>query len=192
MIRPLPVVVGVLAALVMGTGVATTVVRSGDESSLPGPTTTLESTTTVVQPAPTTAPTTTLARATTTRVTSPTPTPTTARPVVTVAPTTTTRAQLTRAAATRGLCSDIEASVRLVVDGNTIGGGLRLVRAVNTYETAADPAVVAPARRMLSAGLNGDLDASAAATLEAAAACRRAGFPVNLPGGVQCVQAPCP
>jgi len=99
---------------------------------------------------------------------------------------------LTRAAATQALCADIQASVRLVADGSTIPRGLRLLRAVNSYGDAADPTVVAPARRMLAAGLNGDLDTSAAATLEAAAACQRLGSPIVLPGQVQCIQAPCP
>jgi len=88
---------------------------------------------------------------------------------------------LTRAAATKGLCADIDASVRLVAGGNTVGGGLRLLRAVNTYDDAADPAVVAPARRMLAAGLDGNLEAAAVATEAAAAACRRLGFPISLP-----------
>lgn len=142
-------------------------------------------------PAPTAAATpTTVARVTTTsrRVTTTRPPATTALPVAT----TTTRPALTRAAATRGLCSDIEASVRQVVGGNVLGGGLRLVRALNTYGDAADPTVVTPARRMASAGVSGDLETSAVATEEAAAACNRLGFTVTLPGGMQCVTTPCP
>ncbi|MGI8809837.1 MAG: hypothetical protein ACR2KK_18745 [Acidimicrobiales bacterium] len=198
MLRPLPVLVGVLAVVVLGAGVSTAVVRSGNETSSPTvSTTTVETTTTTLLPVTSTGPTATVARPTTTRVTTPraTTAPTT-RPSTTSAPITsaptTTRPALTRAAATQGLCADIEASVRLVVGGNTVGGGLRLLRAVNTYGDAADPSVVAPARRMLSAGLNGDLDASAVATQEAATACARLGYPVNLPGPIQCIQAPCP
>ena len=163
MLRPLPLVVGVLAALVLGTGVSVALVRSGDEgASVPATTTTIEATKTV--PAVTT---------TTSR-------PTTTRPPPTSAPTT-TRPALTRAAATKALCADIDASVRLVAGGNTIGGGLRLLRAVNTYDDDADPTVVAPARRMLAAGLDGDLEAAAVATEAAASACRRLGFPISIP-----------
>lgn len=163
MLRPLPLVVGVLAALVLGTGVSAALLRSGAEtSSAPATPTTIETTTTV--PAATT---------TTVR-------PTTTRPPPTSAPTT-TRPALTRGAATKALCADIDASVRLVAGGNTIGGGLRLLRAVNTYDDDADPTVVAPARRMLAGGLNGDLDAAAVATEAAASACRRLGFPISIP-----------
>ena len=192
MSRRLTVLLAVVATLVVGTGIATAVVRSGDDASAPPPatTTTIAAPTTTV-PAPTTkAPSrTTVAAVTTTtrRVTTTRPPATT---TVTVAPTT-TKPALTRAAATQGLCSEIETSVRQVVDGSTLAGGLRLLRALNTYGDAADPAVVIPARRMASAGVNGDLETSAAATQEAAAACRRLGFPVNLPV-VQCVTAPCP
>ena len=128
------------------------------------------------------------------RVTTTTRRVTTTRPAVTttvtVAPTT-TRSALTGVAATQVLCKEIETAVRQVVDGSTLAGGLRLVRAINTYGDAADPAVVTPARRMASAGVNGDLEASAAATQEAAASCRRLGFTENPPGGMQCVTAPC-
>lgn len=151
--------------------------------------------TTVTTLAPTTnAPTTTTARgATTTRATTSRATATT-RPATatTVAAPTTTRPPLTRAAATQALCAEIETAVRQVSAGNTIGGGLRLTRAVNSYGDVADPAVVSPARRMLSTAVNGDLDASALAAREAAAACTRAGFAINLPGPVECVTAPCP
>jgi hypothetical protein len=162
MLRPLPIVVGVFAALVLGTGVSVALVRSGDETaSVPVSITTIGTTTV---PAVTT---------TTSR-------PTTTRPPPTSAPTT-TRPALTRAAATKALCADIDASVRLVAGGNTIGGGLRLLRAVNTYDDDADPTVVAPARRMLAAGLDGDLQAAATATEAAASACRRLGFPISIP-----------
>ena len=58
----------------------------------------------------------------------------------------------------------------------------RADRLVNpAYADDADPAVVAPARRMLAAGLDGDLDKAAVATEEAAATCRRLGFPMSLP-----------
>jgi hypothetical protein len=109
---------------------------------------------------------------------------------VTAAQTTTTTRPLTRSQATQALCRDIEAAVRLVVDGNTFGGGLRLTQAVGTYGSVADPTVVAPAQRMLSTALSGDLDGSEAATQEAAAACSRLGFPISV--GYQCVTAPCP
>ena len=191
MVRRLPIVIAVLASLVMGTGIATAVIRSGDDSAAPEAetATTIAASTTVAPVPATAAPATTLAPVTTTtrRVTTTRPATTT----VTVAPAT-TRPALTRAAATQGLCSEIEASVRQVASGNVLGGGLRLLRALNTYGDAADPAVVTPARRMASAGAGGDLDASAVATQEAAAACRRLGFAVNLPGGVQCVTFPCP
>ena len=178
--------------LAMGgaTALVTTACGGGGESSQ-AVTTVVETTVTTV--APTTAPPTTAARATSTTRTT-VRTTTTARPattVATVAATTTTRA-LTKAEATQALCREIEASVKLVVGGNTIGGGLRLTRAVNTYGTAADATVVSPAKRMLSAALNGDLDASAAATQEAATACSRLGYPLNLPGPIQCITAPCP
>jgi hypothetical protein len=163
MLRPLPLVVGVLASLVLGAGVSAALVRSGGEpSSAPAVPTTIGTTTTV--PAATT--TTTTSRPTTTR---PPAAPTTTRPA------------LTRAAATKALCAEIDASVRSVAGGNTIGGGLRLLRAINTYDDAADPTVVAPARRMLAAGLDGDLDAAAVATEAAASACRRLGFPISIP-----------
>jgi hypothetical protein len=153
----------VLAALVLGTGVSAAVVRSGAEpSSAQATPTTIGTTTTVLT------------------VTTTTARPTTTRPPPTSAPTT-TRPALTRAAATKALCADIDASVRLVAGGSTIGGGLRLLRAVNTYGDDADPTVVAPARRMLAAGLNGDLEAAAVATEAAASACRRQGFPISIP-----------
>lgn len=192
MVRRIPIAIAVLASLVVGTGIATAVIRSGDDSAAPEreTTTTIAPSTTIAAVSATTAPTTTVARATTTtrRVTTTRP-PATTTP--TVAPAT-TRPALTRAAATQGLCKEIEAAVRQVVGGNELGGGLRLLRALNTYGDAADPAVVSPARRMASTGVSGDFDASAAATQEAAAACRRLGFPVILPGGVQCVTTPCP
>ena len=194
MFRRLPVLIAVMATLVVGTGIATAVVRSEDDASAPAPatTTTIEAPTTTLPAPSTAAPRTTVARATTTirRVTTTRP-PATTTVTVTVAPTT-TRPALTRAAATQALCSDIETSVRQVVGGNVLGGGLRLVRALNTYGDVADPTVVAPARRMASAGVSGDLEASAAATQEAAGACNRLGFTVNLPGGMQCVTTPCP
>jgi hypothetical protein len=192
MSRRLIVLLAIVATLVVGTGIATALVRSGGDASAPPATTTTIPAPTTTVPAPTTtAPSrTTVAAVTTTtrRVTTTRPPATT---TVTVAPTT-TKPALTRAAATQGLCSEIETSVRQVVDGSTFAGGLRLVRALNTYGDTADPAVVVPARRMASTGLSGDLDASAAATQEAAAACRRLGYPVNLSGPVQCITAPCP
>ena len=194
MARPVFFVIGGLAAVVFGVGVATAVERSGDEAASPEATTTTVVTTTEVTQAPTSlAPTTTASRPTTSRAVAPRPTTATTAPATTAAPaTTTTRPALTRAAATQAMCGEIEASVRAVVGGNTIGGGLRLSRAVNTYGDAADPAVVSPARRMLSSALGGDLDASAAATEEAEAACRRLGFPITLPRQPQCVTTPCP
>lgn len=192
MLRRLPVVIAAVTTLVVGTGIATAVLRSGDDASGPPATTTTIAAPTTTVPAPTT---TAVLRTTVAAVTTTTRRVTTTRPpatpTVTVAPTT-TKPVLTRAEATKALCSEIETSVRQVVGGSTLAGGLRLLRAINTYGEAADPTVVTPARRMASAGVSGDLEASAAATQEAAAACRRLGFPVNLPGEVQCVTAPCP
>jgi hypothetical protein len=192
MIRPLPIVLGVVAALVVGTGVSLALIGSDDDAAAPAPTTTtttveVTTTTTAAKAVTTTRPATTVARVTTTRATVPAPATTRA----TVATTTTTKAPLTKAAATQGLCGDIEAAVRLVVSGSTLAGGLRLVRGINTYGDVADASVVSPARRMASAGLNGDLDAAAVATQEAAAACARLGFPISFPI-VQCVTTPCP
>lgn len=90
------------------------------------------------------------------------------------------------------MCGDIEVAVRLVAGGNTLGGGLRLTRAVNTYGDVADPTVVAPARRMLSTALAGNLEASADAAVEAQAACGRLGFPITYPQQPQCITDPCP
>jgi hypothetical protein len=192
MIRPLPIVLGVVAALMVGTGVSVALIRSGDDEAAPPATSTSSSTTvevttstTAARAVTTTRPATTVPRVTTTRVTAPVTTR------ATVAATTTTKAPLTKAAATQGLCRDIEAAVRLVVDGSTIPGGLRLVRGINTYGDVADQSVVSPARRMASAGLNGDIDAAAVATEEAATACARLGFPIRIPP-VECVTTPCP
>ena len=177
---------------VVATLAATACGGNSGESSQAATTTVVETTVTTV--APTTAPSTTGARSGTTRTTA-RATPTTARPATTVATVastlapTTTRA-LTKAEATQALCRDIETAVRAVSGGNTIGGGLRLTSAVNTYGSVADATVVSPARRMLSTALAGDLDASAAATQEAATACSRLGFPISI--GMQCVTAPCP
>ena len=191
MIHPVPIVLGVVAALIVGTGVSVALIRSGDDEAAPPATTTttveVTTTTTPAKAVTTIRPATTVSRVTTTRVTAPATTTTRA----TVAATTTTKAALTKAAATQGLCSDIEAAVRLVVAGSTIPGGLRLVRGINTYGDVADQAVVSPARRMASAGLNGDLNTAAVATQEAAAACARLGFPISFPI-VQCVTTPCP
>jgi hypothetical protein len=164
----------------------------GGEAAQTATTTVVETTVTTLPPA-TSAPTTPVSRATSTTRSTVRATTTSARPattVATVAATTTTTRALTKAEATQALCREIEASVKLVTGGNTIGGGLRLTRAVSTYEGAADATVVSPARRMLSAALGGDLEASAAATQEAATACSRLGFPISV--GVQCVTAPCP
>jgi hypothetical protein len=192
MIHPVPIVLGVVAALVVGTGVSLALISSGDDDAAPPPpttTTTVEvtTTTTAAKAVTTTRPSTTVARVATTRATVAATTTTKA----TVATTTTTKPPLTRAEATQGLCRDIEAAVRLVVDGRTIPGGLRLVSGINTYGDVADQSVVSPARRMASAGLKGDLNAAAVATQEAAAACARLGFPISFPI-VQCVTTPCP
>ena len=96
---------------------------------------------------------------------------------------------MTRPEATRVLCEEIGEAIQMVSSGNTLGGGLRLLRAVNTYGDAADPTVTAPARRMLAAGLEGDLEASAVAAQEAASSCARLGYPIRF---IQCVAAPCP
>lgn len=200
MAHPLPLVVGVLAALVMGTGVSTAVVRSGNETSSAAvvaattvpEATTVPPSTTVTGPTTTSRTTATTTRVTTTRAASPVTTrvvPTTTGPVATVAPTT-TKPPLTAAAANQGLCKEIEASVRLVFDGNEIGGGLRLLRALTAYGDVADPSIVGPARRMASTGLAGDFEGSAAATREAGAACQRLGFSIILPGN-QCLVPPC-
>lgn len=198
---PLPLVVGALITLVLGTGVSAAVVRS-DEPAAPVPVTTttvVAPTTTAVVALPTS--TTVVVPTSTTRVTIPRPTttrpPTTATAPVaptTVAPTTTTttRAPLTRAAATQALCSDIQSSLRLVADGNAVAGGLRLLQSLGTNGNAADPLVVIPARQMVSAGLSGDITAGYLATLQAASACRQLGFPIIVPGGTQCLVGPCP
>lgn len=115
MMRPLPIVLGVVAALVVGTGVSMALIRSDDDDAAPPPattTTTVEvtTTTTAAKALPTTRPATTVARVATTRVTAPATTTTRA----TAAATTTTKAPLTKAAATQGLCRGIEAAVRLV------------------------------------------------------------------------------
>ena len=178
-----------LIALVVGSVVATACGGDGGGESAASTSTTVVETTVTTLATTTSGPTTTAARAVRTTRTTVRAT-TTVRPATTVAPATTTAPALTRAAATQALCKDLEASVRLVSDGNTLAGGLRLTRAVNTYGDAADPAVTNPTRRVLSAALAGDLDSSAAAVQEAATACSRLGFPINI--GVQCVTAPCP
>ena len=191
MLRRLPVLIAALATLLVGTGIAAAVVRSDGDVSAPAPTATTSEAATTTVPAPTTS----TSRTTVVRVTTTTRRVTTTRPpattTVTVAPTT-TKPALTRAGATRALCSEIETAVGQVVGGNALAGGLRLLRAIDTYGDAADPSVVAPARRMASAGARGDLEASAVAAQEADAACQRLGAPVNLPGPVQCVTIPCP
>ena len=178
--------------LFVALGVAVGTACSGDGGDSAAVTSTTVVDTTVTTSAPTTiATTTTAARRApaTTRTT--VRTTTTARPAATTAPApSTTRAVLTRAAATQSLCKELETSVRLVSGGNTVGGGLRLSRAIGTYGDAADPSVTAPARRVLSAALAGDIDSSAAAVHEAATACGRLGFPIVV--GVQCVTTPCP
>jgi len=103
--------------------------------------------------------------------------------------------------ATKALCREIESAGRTVADGRFVAGGLVLSRAVNTYGEKADPTVVGPAKRMLAAGLDGDFDAGAAAVEDAASACSRLGYPLNLPvetgggfgggGGKQCITTPC-
>lgn len=103
--------------------------------------------------------------------------------------------------ATRALCGEIESAGRTVAEGRYVAGGLALSRAVNTYGEKADPTVVDPARRMLAAGLDGDLDAGAVAVGDAATACGRLGYPLDLPvetgggdgggGGKWCVTTPC-
>lgn len=196
-----PVLVGALAAAVFGTAVSAAVVRSGDDTASVGVTTTVAVVTTTMAPAASTT-TTAVAGPTTTRTAAPrstttaaprAATTTTAPPPTTVPPTTsTTRPPLTRAAATESLCKEIEASVRLVVGGNTTGGGLRLIKAVSAYGDIADPTVVVPARRMLSAALSGDLEGSAVAAREAESACNRLGIPIRLPYQPQCIVEPCP
>lgn len=107
-------------------------------------------------------------------------------PDATVAPTEppTTVASASRADASRSLCRDIDAAIQSVVGGRVVAGGLRLSGAVNRYAETADPAIVAPARRILATALQGDLDASIAAADEANTACTRLGSPISsFPGG---------
>ncbi len=97
----------------------------------------------------------------------PTPSPTT---VVAPAQTPATTAVVAKPAgsakeATKALCREIESAGRTVADGRFVAGGLVLSRAVNTYGEKADPTVVGPAKRMLAAGLDGDVDAEGLARL---------------------------
>ena len=123
--------------------------------------------------------------------TTPSTAATTADATTRPATTTTTRPSLSRAEATAGLCAAIESADRAVVSGDFVNGGLRLSRGIGAYANAADPAVAAPARQMLSAGVAGDADGYVAARSVAAAGCARAGFPIVV-GGVPCSQQPCP
>ena len=125
------------------------------------------------------------ARATTTVSKAQATTTTTAQPVTTTRP-------LSRAEATSRLCTAVAAADEQVQRGNFLGGGLRLSGGITANEKAADPAVVAAARSMLRAGVNGDAEAYVAARQVASDACARAGYPIQLSGPIQCVKAPCP
>ena len=127
------------------------------------------------------------AGATTTASGPQTTTTTTARPV-----TTTTTRPLSRAEATSRLCTAVAAADERIQRGNFLGGGLRLSGGITANEKAADPAVVAAARSMLRAGVNGDPEAYVAARPVVSGACARAGYPIQLSGPIQCVTAPCP
>jgi hypothetical protein len=121
------------------------------------------------------------------------PAPTTTRPVATtVRPTTTTTRPLTRAEATSRLCKAVEAADAAIQAGNVVGGGLKLSAGIGAYEKTADPAVVTGARSMLRAGLDGDPEAYGDARRATSTACTRAGTPINLGGGIQCITTPCP
>ncbi len=125
------------------------------------------------------------ARATTTVSRPRATTTTTAQPVTTTRP-------LSRAEATSRLCTAVAAADEQVQRGNFLGGGLRLSGGITANEKAADPAVVAAARSMLRAGVNGDAEAYVAARRVASGACAQAGYPIQLSGPIQCVKAPCP
>jgi len=188
-------VAGVLVVLGGSVAAAMVVGDRSDAPTTPVPTTSAPATTSVPA-ASSTSPkvTTTVLRPATTRpaprTTAPNPTTTLSPTTTTVAPTTTTtRPVLTGPEASRALCSELGAAIQIVSDGNTVAGGLRLLRAVNTYGDVADPTVVAPARRILSAGLAGDLETAGVAAREAASSCARLGYPI---GTVQCITAPCP
>jgi hypothetical protein len=98
---------------------------------------------------------------------------------------------LSRSEATSALCADLETAVGLVIQNQAVAGGVRLANAIGSYGSSADPSVVEPARRMLAAGIRGDIEAGAIATEEAINACERLGFPIDLPI-IVCVTAPCP
>ena len=152
--------------------------RSSPESSSTVPTSVVVATSPPAAPVP---------AGVTTTVTRPqTTTITTARPA-----TTTTR-PLSRGEATSRLCTAVAEADERIQRGNLLGGGLRLSGGISANEKAADPAVVAAARSMLRAGVNGDPEAYVAARPVASAACARAGYPIQLSGPVQCVRAPCP
>lgn len=90
------------------------------------------------------------------------------------------------------MCTAVAEADERIQAGNLLGGGLRLSGGISANEKAADPAVVAAARSMLRAGVNGDPEAYVDARSVASAACARAGYPIRLSGPVQCVTAPCP
>lgn len=140
--------------------------------------------TTVAVPGPAATPAQPVATAATTR---PPVTTTTTRPV-----TTTTTRPLTRAEATTRLCKAVEAADAAINEGRLVAGGLKLSSGIGSYEKVADPAVVAAARSMLRAGLNGDAEGYGDAAAAASAACTRAGAPIVLTSGIRCVRGPCP
>lgn len=136
------------------------------------------STTTVIVPPSTT----TTRRSTTTTVRS---TTTTLRASTTTRP-------LTRAEATSRLCTGVASADASIQQGKFLQGGLRLSSAIGANEKVADPAVVAGARAMLRAGLNGDAQAYVLSRQTTSSACAQAGYPINLSGPIQCIQEPCP
>ena len=121
--------------------------------------------------------------------------PTTARPLTTTmitgaAPTTTR--PLTPAEATSRLCAGVASADEAIQRGSFVSGGLRLGSAISANEAVADPGAVAAARSMLRAGVKGDPAGYVSAREAASTACTRAGYPINLRGPIQCIQAPCP
>ena len=204
----LPLVIGATVVVALSGGLATAVIADRDGggaalSALPTSTVPAASPSTTSGGPATTAATTSTTRpraagpaTTSVSVTTPPPTTvgTTARPATTTtAPrvTTTTRPALSRPEATRALCRELEAAVALVIQGQTLAGGGRLATAIGAYASAADPTVVDPARRMIAAGIQGDIEAGAIATEAAINACERLGYPIDLPI-IVCVTAPCP
>jgi hypothetical protein len=177
-----------LLGLSAGCGQVTVPESLPTTTGAPAPTT-ADPAVTVAAPAPgPAAPSSTSARPATTTTMTSRPAPTT---TIRAATTTTTR-PLTRAEATSRLCKAVEAADAAIQAGNLVGGGLRLSAGISAYEKTADPAVVTGARSMLRAGLDGDPEAYGDARRATSTACTRAGTPINLGGGIQCITTPCP